>query len=467
MATGVRGPDVASHQGQVDWQAVKGSGCSFGWTKATGGCWYRNPTFGGNWQGLAAAGLVRGVYHFAFESSGQPYPGPGPEAEADYFLATLLAAGLRQGDMLALDIEEGPDNVDLADWALRWCVRVEQRVGFTPLIYSGAWFTDPRGFGRLPALARYPLWQSAYQASQPAPAAPWPIIAFWQQTDKAEVPGVSGPCDLNLLTEQAGALALYGMPAGAVGSAPAPPPVVSGPSYNSGYPAIAQNDSWSCSCTSARWALWAYAREPGESWLENSMLSAGVVTTEWGLMDASGKGLSRWLLAEYGEYGYRPTHDPSVMFDEVAQEALEGLHPLMIGGRNWGHWSGVRGFADGKLVLANPASGYKGVTQSMSREQFEYLGAFSLVRLVHVAESQAAPAPPDAPSDPFAPYRGGIGSGLLEMMAADGTTPAQRSSTWLPLAAKPADVEQAYGANGVLYYWLLNEGRGYRRPPAA
>jgi hypothetical protein len=70
------------------------------------------------------------------------------------------------------------------------------------------------------------------------------------------------------------------------------------------------------------------------------------------------------------------------------------------------------------------------------------------------------------PGDPLAPYRGGIGSGVLDMMTADGTTPAQRASTWLPLGARPSDIEQAYGANGTLYYWLLTEGRGYRQAPS-
>jgi GH25 family lysozyme M1 (1,4-beta-N-acetylmuramidase) len=38
MPTGTAyGPDVSSHQGYVDWGAVRASGCSFGFTKATGG----------------------------------------------------------------------------------------------------------------------------------------------------------------------------------------------------------------------------------------------------------------------------------------------------------------------------------------------------------------------------------------------------------------------------------------------
>lgn len=461
----VTGPDVSSHQGFVAWSAVAGAGHRFGWTKSTGGAWYTNPSFADQWAGLKAAGLPRGSYHYAFEHSGQPYPGPGPIAEADFFLETVLSRGLADGDMLALDIEEGPGDVDLADWALQWLRHVESRVGFRPLVYTGRWFTDAHNFGACRELADYPLWIAAYQEAMPAPPAPWDRVVFWQQTDKASVPGVSGPCDLNLFNGAADALAVYGKPAEGVGVEPPPVTVPDLPTYDWTYPAISQNDSWSCSCTSTRWALFAYGRRPTEEWLEGSMLSSGVVTTEWGLMNATGAGLADWISREYGEYGYRGENDPTVTFDEVAAEAARLKHPLMIGGRNWGaggHWTGVRGFADGKLALANPASGYGGITQVMSREQFSYAGPFSLVRLIHPA-AEATVTPPTPPADPL---EGKVGSGILEMMAADGTTPAS-PSTFLPLGAVPSALEQCLGMNGVNYVWHLPSGQHWRYDPRA
>lgn len=461
----VTGPDVSSHQGTVDWQQVKAAGHTFGATKCTGGAWYINPTFGANWRDIGAAGLARMAYHYAFESSGQPYPGPGPEVEADVFLEQVLGQGpLAEGDMLALDIEEGPADLDLADWSLRWLRRVEARVGFRPLCYTGKWFTDQHGFGRVQALAGYPLWLAAYQETQPDPPAPWPMVAFWQKTDQASVPGIATPCDLNDLTDAAGAIGFYGKPTGAI--AQPMPPAVAGPRYDATYPAISQNDDWSCSCTSARWALWAYGRQPSEAWLENSMLSSGIVTVDFGLMNSTGAALADWLTQEYGEAGYRGESDPSVTFDDVALEAAKGKHPLMMGGRNWGaggHWTGVRGFEGGKIALANPASGYGGITQVMSREQFSYVGPFSLVRLVHPAAELGAPVPP-TPVAPADPWVGQVGSGLLEMMAADGTSPAAPSS-WLPLGAKPSMIEEAVGVNGTVYRWLIPTNQGYRYPP--
>lgn len=189
------GVDVASHQGHVDWTAVRSAGVAFGITKATGGAWYVNPTLAANWAGMAAAGLKRGAYAYAFEPSGQPLPGPGPEAEARYFLDAVTPLGLTAGDMLVLDIEEGTG--DLAQWALAWCRYVEAAVGFPPLLYSGPWFADAHGFGSVPELARYPLWLAAYQDSMPPPVAPWSTLSIWQFTDQATLPGVATLVDGN------------------------------------------------------------------------------------------------------------------------------------------------------------------------------------------------------------------------------------------------------------------------------
>lgn len=199
------------------------------------------------------------------------------------------------------------------------------------------------------------------------------------------------------------------------------------------------------------------------------MLAEGVVTTQYGLMDASGAGLADFLNRHYGEYGYVASNVGSVTFDELAAEAQSGMHPICIGGRAWYHWSGLRGFTGVELALANPAPGWQGINQRMSRAQFNALGPFSMVRLTHPgAEAVTPPDPgpgPD-PSDPYAPWRGAIGSGLLEMMAADGTLPAQRVSTWLPLGVSPADAEECLGQNGLMYRWALTVGKGWRYRPS-
>ena len=203
------GVDVASHQGQPDWRAVAASGVAFAFTKATGGTWYTNPTFARNWLGIRDAGLARGAYHYAFESSGQPLPGDGPEAEADYFARALeRAGGVDAGDLLALDIEDG--NGLLGEWCLRWLRRVEALTGARPLVYTGAWFSVPHGFGKTPELADYALWLAAYQTAPPSAPAPWREVAIWQHTDRASVPGIAGGVDGNLALVGSDGLAALG-----------------------------------------------------------------------------------------------------------------------------------------------------------------------------------------------------------------------------------------------------------------
>ena len=189
------GIDVSSYQRNVDWRQVATSGVVWAASKATGGSEYVNPYFEQQWKGARDAGIYRCAYHYAFESSFQSFPGAGPEVEAQYFLDEIdRMGGLYEGDMVALDMEDGRGN--LLDWTLRWLRYVENQVGFTPLFYSGQWFMGPHGLNDQ-AMERYPLWFSAYQSQWPETPAPWSFMTFWQFTSDGRVPGIDGVVDLN------------------------------------------------------------------------------------------------------------------------------------------------------------------------------------------------------------------------------------------------------------------------------
>lgn len=464
----VLGVDVASHQGHVSWPDVAASGHAFGWTKATGGAWYTNPTFAANWHGIKAAGLQRGAYAYAFESSGQPFPGPGPEVEAQFFLDTVVAQGLGPTDMLALDIEEGPADIDLSDWALRWLRYVEQSVGFRPLCYTGRWFTEQHDFWARSELATYPLWVAAYQQAMPAPPAPWERVVFWQQTDRASVPGIATPCDLNLFNGAIELLTAYGMPADSAPVEPTVPPQTPElPRYDPLTPQQQQDDQWSCSCVSTWWGMTSYGRRPSEPWVENQMVADGIVSYDLGLLNATGAGLARWITDTWGEFGYSAQNMSVATWDDV--KAVAGQVPVLLGGRRWGaggHWTGVRSYdaARDRLEVANPSVGYGGVGTTMTHQQFSDVGPCSMVVIHHVGELQPSPVPPEpAPPDPAHDY--GVGSGLVQMMAEDNTTPAAPSS-WLPLGASPSLIEEAVGLNGTTYRWHLPTGSHWRYRPS-
>jgi len=174
--------------------------------------------------------------------------------------------------------------------------------------------------------------------------------------------------------------------------------------YTPSEPPHAQQHDWDCSQESAEWSLWSVGRKPSDSWMEQTMISEGVVSPELGLLDASGAGLAAWLNRYYHEDGYTAHNADPVSFDQLASEC--GRYPMMIGGRRWYHWTGLRAYdaAHDVLLIANPSAGWQGVNQSLDRDQFARLGPFSAVHLTHpdltAAIVDPSPIPPPVPVPP-------------------------------------------------------------------
>lgn len=171
-----------------------------------------------------------------------------------------------------------------------------------------------------------------------------------------------------------------------VAQTPIPPAgiVVSPPKvqYAPDAPVDPQPDDWSCSVQSAQWLLRSIGRNPGRDWLVGQLvgpLSASpIVSREYGLMDASGRTLAAWLQREYGdEMGVTFEARPVATWGDLVALASKG--GAMLGGRTWNHWTGVRGYRDGKVLLANPAGSWKGVGQELTRDEFDALGAWTAI----------------------------------------------------------------------------------------
>lgn len=183
--------------------------------------------------------------------------------------------------------------------------------------------------------------------------------------------------------------------------------------YNRNEPVHPQEDSFDCSQESLEWALFALGRKPQEDWLEPTMIAEGVMSRGQGLLDATGAGLAAFVRRHYGEYGYDANHEPSISWDWIVHEGANPdgsghAYPVLIGGRGWNHWTAVRDFDPqrGVLLLANPADGWMGVKQTMTRPTFEALGPFSAVRVWHPdLFSAPAPQPEPVPVDPKAALR--------------------------------------------------------------
>ncbi|WP_372494394.1 glycoside hydrolase family 25 protein [Actinoallomurus purpureus] len=122
----LKGIDVSSHQGTVDWDAWKRKGLAFAVAKATEGRTIHDSEFARNWAELRRAGLVCGAYHFG-------HPGNDANTEADFFLSTVRPRGLEAGDLLVLDLEQtdGRSAAHVSSWVRTWCSR-RRRSAATP-----------------------------------------------------------------------------------------------------------------------------------------------------------------------------------------------------------------------------------------------------------------------------------------------------------------------------------------------
>jgi hypothetical protein len=139
-----------------------------------------------------------------------------------------------------------------------------------------------------------------------------------------------------------------------------------------------QVNSWSCSACALAWVLRATQLDPGAS--EQSMIDAigypANINATYGLMDGSGSQLRR-VLSEYGVATQQAWLDYDTCY------ATYGDTTGLMSGGAWYHWVGVRGRDGPNLAIANSAPGYKGVYSTLSREDFNRLGPFSCVWLLH------------------------------------------------------------------------------------
>lgn len=145
------------------------------------------------------------------------------------------------------------------------------------------------------------------------------------------------------------------------------------------FPVELQDVPWDCSAASLCWALNAYGFHTTEATVVAGM-GPSRISPVYGLLDASGAGIVSYL----AELDIPAAYDPQTTWEEIHGAA--GYQPMLMGGRSWCHWTGVRmgsdafgaGSAD-MILLANPAPGYMGVDQVLYRTDFNQLGPFSAV----------------------------------------------------------------------------------------
>jgi GH25 family lysozyme M1 (1,4-beta-N-acetylmuramidase) len=189
---GVKGVDVSSHQGSVNWSTAWANGARFAYVKATEGTSYTNPSFAQQYNGSYAVGMIRGAYHFALPDRS------GGATQADWFV-NHGGGWSRDGRTLpgALDIEYNPYGATcfglsqsaMRSWIAAFRDRYRARTGRWATIYTTTdWWTtctgNYSGFG-----ATSPLWLARYSSTVGALPAGWGTYSFWQYADSGPLPG--------------------------------------------------------------------------------------------------------------------------------------------------------------------------------------------------------------------------------------------------------------------------------------
>jgi GH25 family lysozyme M1 (1,4-beta-N-acetylmuramidase) len=243
----LKGLDVSSVQGKVDWTSVASMGCEFAFLKCSEGNKGTDPIFNDaaflvdaqraagvmgrdirfleNVSGARKNGLLVAPYHFAYplpHQEGNPLRDPAAQAKFAFDCAEGL--GSQHGElppMLDLEWPEptqwnkwGCNATQIIAWALEYLDAAGSYWGCAPVIYTYPDFWTHLGGAHEPLFAGYPLCIANYlhptdwpkASDRPHVLSPWTDWTFWQFTGgQMRLPNGT-PCDFEVFNGDGAAL---------------------------------------------------------------------------------------------------------------------------------------------------------------------------------------------------------------------------------------------------------------------
>lgn len=194
----LRGIDVSTHQGTVDWDEVAGAGQSFAIVKATQGrseatAGLRNFTdskFKRNITEAHRIGLRVGVYHYLTAQT----VGEAME-EADYFLSVITPYKHLIDLWAVVDVESKylPKDKTLLTQIVNTFCSCLVTAELEPMVYTNPDFLK----NRLNDISYWPLWLALWRSKTNVPKiADYPSMKLWQWGGE-KIDGINGNVDAN------------------------------------------------------------------------------------------------------------------------------------------------------------------------------------------------------------------------------------------------------------------------------
>ncbi|WP_221584314.1 GH25 family lysozyme [Microbacterium sp. G2-8] len=180
----VRGVDVSSYQGDIDWQVLADEDIEFAYIKATEGSSYIDSRFADNWEAAADTALLTGAYHFlSYESTSKE--------QAAHVIDTVPVDGTLP---VAVDVEcyaefceEPPSRERVAEILDPLLAELEAHYGVAPVIYATADYYDRYVAG---SYEDNPIWiRSVITPPSLSDGRDW---AIWQYSHRDRLDGYDG-----------------------------------------------------------------------------------------------------------------------------------------------------------------------------------------------------------------------------------------------------------------------------------
>lgn len=172
----VRGVDISSHQGWIDWEKFSENDLDFAFIKATEGSTFKDKFYNSNIKGIQNTDIVPGAYHFlSFESDGK--------SQAENFISSVDAKSISLPPVIDLELygeynKKPPSNAKVREILDEMIPRLYEEYGRYPIIYtnrrayalyvSGAyencdiWICDLKKIPSLPDGRKWTFWQYSH-----------------------------------------------------------------------------------------------------------------------------------------------------------------------------------------------------------------------------------------------------------------------------------------------------------------